>query len=183
MGLLSIIRKQKVKDREIRMLVLGLDSAGKTTIVRKLMGCDPTEVAPTMGFQIQTFEWKDYTINAWDIGGQTSLRAFWANYFDKLDVVVWVVDVTSVDRLRELYKELREKVILQDQLSGTYFLLLINKIDMISPKERKKLESAVVQSLGLLEELHQDNYLVCSVSGITGEGLDRAMDWVISKDI
>lgn len=136
-----------------------------------------------MGFQIQTFEWKDYTINAWDIGGQTSLRAFWANYFDKLDVVVWVVDVTSVDRLRELYKELREKVILQDQLSGTYFLLLINKIDMISPKERKKLESAVVQSLGLLEELHQDNYLVCSVSGITGEGLDKAMDWVISKDI
>ena len=96
---------------------------------------------------------------------------------------MWVVDVTSVDRLRELYKELREKVILQDQLSGTYFLLLINKIDMISPKERKKLESAVVQSLGLLEELHQDNYLVCSVSGITGEGLDKAMDWVISKDI
>lgn len=183
MGLLSIIRKQKVKDREIRVLVLGLDSSGKTTIIRNLMGQDPKEVSPTMGFQIQTFDWKGFSINAWDIGGQTSLRAFWSNYFDRLDFIMWVVDSTSVERLQELYQELREKVILQDQLVGTYFLLMINKIDMIPEEERSNVQTAVVQSLGLLEELHQDNYYVCAGSGITGDGLNHAMDWMISKDI
>lgn len=183
MGLLSIIRKQKVKDRELRVLVLGLDSAGKTTIIRNLMKQDPRQVSPTMGFQIQTFDWKGFSINSWDIGGQTSLRAFWSNYFDRLDFIIWVVDSSSVERLQELYQELREKVILQDQLVGTYFLLLINKIDMIPKEGRSRVQTAVVESLGLLEELHQNNYYVCSVSGITGEGLEEAMDWVISKDV
>lgn len=183
MGLLSIIRKQKVKDREIRVLVLGLDSAGKTTIIRNLMGQDPKQVSPTMGFQIQSFEWKGFSINAWDIGGQTSLRAFWSNYFDRLDFIIWVVDSTSVERLQELYQELRDKVILQDQLVGTFFLLMINKVDMIPPQERAKIQSKVVQSLGLLDELHRENYHVCCVSGMSGEGLNEAMDWVISKDV
>lgn len=181
MGLLSVIRKQKLKDLEIRVLVLGLDNAGKTTILNQTMGRDVTKVAPTMGFQILSFPWYGYNINAWDVGGQTTLRSFWGNYFDKLDVVVWVIDGTCLERLPELYTELREKVIQQDHLAGTYFCVIINKIDMVSLQDRVPLLEAVTSALRLQEEIPRDKYIITMTSGLTGEGLREVMDWVVSK--
>lgn len=181
MGLLSIIRKQKLKDAELRMLVLGLDNAGKTTIIRQIMGADVEAVAPTMGFQIHTFPWKQHTVHAWDVGGQSTLRGFWANYFDKLDVVVWVVDGTSRERMQELYRELREKVVQQDQLAQTYFLVLVNKIDLAGPGEAALLCEQVERDLDLAAEVPRDRYAVRGVSGRCGTGLDGAMDWVVGR--
>lgn len=165
------------------MLVLGLDNSGKTTIINHLMGRDTSKVSPTMGFQIHTFLWKGYNINAWDVGGQTTLRAFWSNYFDKSDVIVWVIDGTSVQRLNELYRELREKVIKQDQLVGTYFAVVINKMDLLSGEERQKVQQDVISGLNLLLELNPDRYRVQLASGITGDGLTEVVDWIILKEI
>lgn len=183
MGLLSIIRKQKIKDQEVRVLVLGLDNAGKSTIVNHVMGEDTSQVSPTMGFQIHTFAWNGCNVNAWDVGGQATLRGFWGNYFDKLDVLVWVVDGTSLERLDELYRELREKVILQDQLVGTYLAVMVNKMDLVAADERSGVVAAVVKTLRLAEELHPDKYIVRSVSGVTGEHLGEVMDWVTTREV
>lgn len=181
MGLLLIIRKQKIKDQEIRVLVLGLDNAGKTTIINQIMGRDIATVAPTMGFQIHTFPWKNYSVNVWDIGGQSSLRSFWGNYFDRLDVVVWVIDAGNTLKLQELYEELREKVIKQDQLQGTYFVVLVNKIDTIAPEERDEVYSAIASTLKVSLELSATKYTVRTVLGRTGEGLGLAMDWIVDN--
>ncbi|KAG7909007.1 hypothetical protein KL906_002501 [Ogataea polymorpha] len=75
MGLLSIIRKQKLKEKEVRLLLLGLDNSGKSTIVKSMLGQDVKETSPTMGFDICTVSYAGFNINIWDIGGQTSLRA------------------------------------------------------------------------------------------------------------
>jgi len=69
MGLLNIIRKHKEKEKEIRILILGLDNAGKTTIVKKLKGDDLTSISPTLGFSIETLEFRGLNLNIWDIGG------------------------------------------------------------------------------------------------------------------
>ncbi|RKP29634.1 ARF/SAR superfamily [Metschnikowia bicuspidata] len=179
MGLLQIIRKQKIKDQEIRILVLGLDNAGKTTVINSWMGRDLVNVAPTMGFQIHTFPWRGYSVNVWDVGGQSSLRAFWGNYFDKLDVVLWVIDAVSSLKLQELYQELRDKVIRKDQLKGTLFVVLVNKIDLLSAEKRLSVCDAVVDALRLEQELSATKYVVLPVLGRTGEGLEAAMDWIV----
>lgn len=183
MGLLSIIRKQKLKDHEIRVLILGLDNAGKSTIVSSLMGLDPRDVAPTTGFLIHTFPWKGFNINAWDIGGQLLLRGFWSNYFDRSDVIIWVIDGSNVDQLEESYKELREKVIQQDQLSGVYFVVLINKVDLMGHDEKTEVKRLVEESLQLSSEVPSDKYTIRTVSGMTREGLPEAVDWIIEKDV
>lgn len=182
MGLLTIVRKHKLKENEIRVLVLGLDNSGKTTIITQLMGQDTNQVFPTIGFQIHTFQYGQNNINAWDVGGQITLRRFWSNYFDKLDVVIWVIDGTNTDRLHELYEELRQKVILQDQLVGTYFCVLINKVDLIDLGKRHEVEVSVEKCLKLQEELPREKYMVQLVSGKSGEGLKEVMDWVTEKD-
>ena len=72
MGLLSIIRKHKLRDKEIRCLILGLDNSGKSTIVNKLLPKDEQNndgIMPTVGFQIHSLMIKDVTISLWDIGG------------------------------------------------------------------------------------------------------------------
>ena len=85
MGLQKIIKKHKAKEKEIRFLILGLDNAGKTTIVKKLKGEDLNKISPTLGFNIETLEFGGLNLNIWDIGGQTSLRAYWKNYFEETD--------------------------------------------------------------------------------------------------
>ena len=61
---------------------LGLDNAGKTTVVKKLCGEPIDTITPTLGFQIQTLTYQGYQLNLWDVGGQKSIRAYWRNYFE-----------------------------------------------------------------------------------------------------
>jgi ADP-ribosylation factor-like protein 2 len=80
------------------------------------MAEDVTEVAPTLGFTINTLKYKEYMINLWDIGGQTTIRSYWRNYFEQTDGVIWVVD--SSDKLRlndckeELHNLLKQEVLI-----------------------------------------------------------------------
>uniref|UniRef100_A0A1I7W2J5 ADP-ribosylation factor-like protein 2 n=1 Tax=Loa loa TaxID=7209 RepID=A0A1I7W2J5_LOALO len=106
MGLLTILKKQRLKEKELRILVLGLDNSGKTTVVKKLNGEEIDEIAPTFGFNIKTLEYKDMKLNMWDVGGQKSLRSYWRNYFEQTDGVIWVVDSADIDRMDDCKREL-----------------------------------------------------------------------------
>jgi ADP-ribosylation factor-like protein 2 len=98
MGLLKILKKLKEQEKEMRVLILGLDNAGKTTILKKFNGEDIEEISPTLGFNIKTLEFEEYKLNVWDIGGQKTIRAYWRNYFESTDALIWVVD--SSDKIR-----------------------------------------------------------------------------------
>lgn len=96
MGLLQRIKKCKQKEREMRLLVLGLDNSGKTTIIKKFNGEDVTQVSPTLGFQINTLYYKEFKLVLWDVGGQASIRTYWRNFFEKTDGIIWVVDSSDI---------------------------------------------------------------------------------------
>merc|ERR1712012_1509750 len=101
MGLLNMLRKLKKSDKEARILVLGLDNAGKTTILKKLSEEDISHVMPTQGFNIKTLQHENVKLNVWDIGGQKTIRPYWSNYFDSSDTLVYVVDSSDRKRLAE----------------------------------------------------------------------------------
>ena len=69
MGLLDLLRKMKASDKEARILILGLDNAGKTTIIKKLSDDDIENTTPTKGFNIKSLEISGFKLNMWDIGG------------------------------------------------------------------------------------------------------------------
>ncbi|KAK3710768.1 hypothetical protein QZH41_016751 [Actinostola sp. cb2023] len=89
-GLLSLLRKLKSdKNREIKILLLGLDNAGKTTILKKLAAEEIQHITPTQGFNIKSVQGSDgIKLNVWDIGGQRKIRPYWKHYFDDIDVLV-----------------------------------------------------------------------------------------------
>ncbi|MCJ1379483.1 ADP-ribosylation factor-like protein 2 [Xylographa soralifera] len=104
--MLSVLRKARLKDKEMRILMLGLDNAGKTTIVKRIMNEDITTVSPTLGFIIKTIDYEGYKLNIWDVGGQKTLRSYWRNYFEKTDALIWVVDATDRIRIHDCKDEL-----------------------------------------------------------------------------
>ena len=107
MGMLGVLRKLRRREREMRVLVLGLDNAGKTTLVAALRGDAPldggggADIAPTVGFRIDTLQLGAYQLHVWDVGGQRALRTYWRNYFEHTDGLVFVVDAADPARWPE----------------------------------------------------------------------------------
>ena len=173
MGLLKIIKKTKAKEKELRLLILGLDNAGKTTILKKFLGEETSEIAPTLGFNIKTVEHNNFKLNFWDVGGQTTIRSYWRNYFEQTDGLIWVVDSGDKMRLMDCKMEL-EKLLLQEKLAGAALIVFCNKQDIagaLTPKEiREVLE---------LDSIKMRNWYICPCSAMTGEGLLEGIDWVV----
>ncbi|KAI9905405.1 hypothetical protein PsorP6_013626 [Peronosclerospora sorghi] len=176
MGLLSILKKVKEKEREIRVLILGLDNAGKTTILKKFMGQDITEISPTLGFEIQTFEYKDFKLNVWDVGGQQTIRSYWRNYFEQTDGIVWVVDCADRRRLEDCKRELTN-LLTQEKLAGATLLIFANKKDL--PRALSSAEIADALSLRSAQ-FSSRHWKIISCSAATGDGLADGIDWLVS---
>lgn len=77
MGILDrLIRTMKRNDREVRIIILGLDNSGKTTIIKKLSNEDVQHITPTQGFNIKSLERGDFKMNVWDVGGANIMCIF-----------------------------------------------------------------------------------------------------------
>ncbi|SBT43454.1 ADP-ribosylation-like factor, putative [Plasmodium ovale wallikeri] len=129
MVLLKIFKKIKERHRNIRIIILGLDNAGKTTIVKRLLGDDIYKVHPTFGFTIESFNFNNYFINIWDVGGQKSIRHYWKNYYENIDGIIYVIDSTDIFRIQLCSYELK-KILKEERLFGCSLLILSNKNDI-----------------------------------------------------
>ncbi|KAH0978175.1 hypothetical protein GBA52_027894 [Prunus armeniaca] len=160
MGLLSIIRKIKRKEKEIRILMV-----------------------PTLGFNIKTITYQKYTLNIWDVGGQKTIRSYWRNYFEQTDGLVWVVDSSDLrwldDFKMELDNLLKEELQLlgypSGMLSGSSLLILANKQDIkgaLTPEEIAK-----VLNLEAMDKTRHWEIVGCSA--YTGDRLLEGFDWLV----
>lgn len=68
-------------EKEARILILGLDNAGKTTILYRLHLGEVVSTIPTIGFNLETVTYKNIKFSVWDLGGQTSIRPYWRCYY------------------------------------------------------------------------------------------------------
>merc|ERR1712061_871000 len=130
MGLLSILKKMKKDDQEARILMLGLDNAGKTTILKQMSQEDISHIMPTQGFNIKSLVQDGFKLNVWDIGGQKTIRPYWSNYFESSDALVYVIDSSDKRRLEESGGELRE-LLSDDKLAAIPLLVFANKQDLL----------------------------------------------------
>ncbi|KAL6238947.1 hypothetical protein BDW75DRAFT_199958 [Aspergillus navahoensis] len=171
--MLSILRKARLKDKEMRILMLGLDNAGKTTIVKQIMKEDVTTVSPTLGFIIKTIDFEGYRLNIWDVGGQKTLRSYWKNYFEKTDTLVWVVDATDRLRIEDCRDELAG-LLLEERLMGASLLVFLNKTDV----EGCMTQDEVRENLAL-ESIKSHKWTILPCSAMTGANLHEGLNWVV----
>ncbi|KAH6563968.1 hypothetical protein BASA50_003758 [Batrachochytrium salamandrivorans] len=174
MGLLTILKKLKAKEKETRILMLGLDNAGKTTILKRINGEDISTISPTLGFNIQTIEHKGYKLNIWDVGGQKSIRSYWRNYFEQTDGLVWVVDSADrPDRMEDCKRELKE-LLKEERLAGASLLIFANKQDLSTALTFKEIAEMLDLNSILTHHWHIEG-----CSAVTGGNLLNGIDWIV----
>lgn len=175
MGLLSLIRSLKKKDGEARILVLGLDNAGKTTILKTLSDEDIHTITPTQGFNIKTLSRDGFNLKIWDIGGQKSIRPYWRNYFDATDALIYVVDSADKKRHDECSEEL-DDLLKDDKMTGVPMLVFANKQDLVGAHTADEIADKLNLTL-----MRDRPWQIQACSAKQGTGLQEGMEWVMKQ--
>ena len=160
--------------KDVRILMVGLDAAGKTTILYQLRMGETIKTIPTIGFNVETLEYKGVNFTVWDVGGQDKIRVLWKHYYQNTDGLIFVVDSNDRERIGDAAEELK-KMLAEDELKDCVVLIMANKQDIegaLSPGD-------VTKELGMTE-LKGRTWLVQGTSATTGAGLKEGLDWIAS---
>jgi len=158
--------------REMRILILGLDGAGKTTILYRLQVGEVVTTIPTIGFNVEQVTYKNLKFQVWDLGGQTSIRPYWRCYYSNTDAIIYVVDSADRDRMGISKQEL-VSMLEEEELKSAILVVLANKQDIPGCLSLADVHKA----LGL-DLLKSRTFQIFKTSAIKGEGLDEAMEWL-----
>ncbi|KAI5153289.1 ADP-ribosylation factor-like protein 2 [Nematocida parisii] len=134
----AIIKKVLEKDRRLKIVILGPDNAGKTSLLRAYLNQNIADIKPTYGYQIVNTEMEveknKYEIEILDIGGQKSIRAYWDTYYSGVDGVLFVYDTYGTNE----YKKIIENTVSHPTLQDTEFICASNKADDITQEETQQ---------------------------------------------
>ncbi|KAF0496464.1 ADP-ribosylation factor family-domain-containing protein [Gigaspora rosea] len=159
-------------NKEMRILMLGLDAAGKTTILYKLKLNQSVTTIPTVGFNVETVTYKNVKFNVWDVGGQDKIRPLWRHYYTGTQGLIFVIDSQDRDRIDEARQELH-RIISDREMRDCLLLVFANKQDLpgaMSPAE-------VTEKLNL-HHMRDRAWYVHPSCATTGEGLFEGLNWL-----
>ena len=151
-----------------KILFLGLDNAGKTTLLFKIKDDEFKDTVPTVGLNVEQISFKDMTLTLWDVGGQA--RKLWKHYYDKVDGVIMVIDSADVERMKIVQDEL-SKIVVEPGLETVPILILANKQDLDDA-----LGQAEISEWLNIKEISRKNLIFHSCSAKTGEGLWEGLE-------
>lgn len=161
--------------RDMRILMVGLDAAGKTTILYKLKLGEIVTTIPTIGFNVETVEYKNISFTVWDVGGQDKIRPLWRHYFQNTQGLIFVVDSNDRERIGEAKDELM-RMLTEDELRDAVLLILANKQDL--PNAMNAAE--ITDKLGL-HSLRSRHWYIQSTCATSGDGLFEGLDWLSNQ--
>ncbi|MHA1298865.1 MAG: ADP-ribosylation factor family protein [Candidatus Helarchaeota archaeon] len=161
--------------KKVKLVMIGLDNAGKTTILNYLKVGSLTKTIPTIGVNYETFKFKNLNFNCYDLGGQVSFRQFWKEAAQDCNALIFVVDSTDKDRMEESKKELNE-IISNDLPPKVPIIIFSNKIDL--PDHVQYSEIAKIFNLPVLEKR---NWHIQETSAVTGFGFIEGIVWLYQE--
>ena len=158
--------------QETKIVMVGLDAAGKTTVLYKLKLGEVITTAPTIGFNVETVTYKKLDMTVWDIGGQDLLRKLWRHYYTNVDGIIFIVDSNDRERIDLAATELFN-VLQDEELKGSSVLVYANKQDLPNSMDT----SEVVERIGM-HNMRGRDWHVQSCTATTGDGLWEGLDWL-----
>lgn len=131
-GLIHGCLELALRKEELHILILGLDAAGKTTLLEKIKqlhgipGLEWDKILPTVGLNVGRIEAHNCMMIFWDLGGQVGLRSIWDKYYDEAHAIVYVVDSADAARMAAS-KAALDEVLGHRDLAYAPLLVLANK--------------------------------------------------------
>lgn len=173
MGLsLSRLFSRLFGKREMRILMVGLDAAGKTTILYKLKLGEVVTTIPTIGFNVETVEFKNISFTVWDVGGQDKIRPLWRHYFSNTHGIIFVVDSNDRERIVDAKEELH-RMLGEDELRDAVLLVFANKQDLPNAMSVPEITDKL-----MLYSIRHRHWYIQSACATAGDGLFEGLDWL-----
>ena len=163
--------------KHVRIIMIGLNGAGKTSILYQLKLSDLVETIPTIGFNVEEIRYKSLNISIWDMGGnniiyENEVRKLWRHYYLEADGIIFVVDSTDKERFEQAKKAL-SLLIFDEELKGVPLLVYANKQDLneaVYPNE-------LFEYLNL-KNIKNNKWLLQGTSALNGNGIKEGFDWL-----
>ncbi|KAF7693130.1 ADP-ribosylation factor 4-like [Silurus meridionalis] len=169
------ILSRLIEKRQVRILMVGLDAAGKTTVLYKLKLGEVVTTIPTLGFNVETVDYKNISFTVWDVGGQDVIRRLWRHYFQNTMGLIFVVDSSDRERIHEAALEL-QNMLEEDALRDAAVLILANKQDLPDAMPVHEMTEKL-----RMHTLKGRPWYVQSTCAINGTGLYEGLDWIANQ--
>lgn len=161
--------------RTYKIVIVGLNNAGKTTITYALQLNKFVDTIPTIGGQVEEITYQNIKFLAWDLGGQEQLRESWSLYYASTDAVIFVVDSTEPQRFSIARNELH-RILESPDLADACILIFANKQDVAGAIPPEKVAEAMA-----LNAITDRSWTLQGCSAVTSAGLKEGMSWIIEK--
>ncbi len=157
---------------------VGIDNAGKTTIIDIFSKQKLSQTIPTVGVNLEQigFSEIDFEVNILDMGGQKHFRLLWVDYLNTVDAIIYVIDSGDHERLDETLNEFRKMLVLTE-VNAVPILVLLNKTDL--PDSMNAMD--IGDKLSVFPELANRNWNIIETSAVTTKGLIEMFKWTYSK--
>ncbi|KAG6438542.1 hypothetical protein O3G_MSEX000053, partial [Manduca sexta] len=155
-------------NEEHKLVLVGLDNAGKTTILYQLLLGEAVHTRPTIGSNVEEVVWRNLRFVMWDLGGQQSLRSAWNTYYTNSEFVIMVIDSTDRQRLSISREELH-RMLTHEELSKACLLVFANKQDV-----KGSMTAAEISEQLDLTSIKQHPWHIQACCALTGEGYGSA---------
>ncbi|XP_052147735.1 uncharacterized protein LOC127766663 isoform X1 [Oryza glaberrima] len=175
---------------EFHVLILGVDKAGKTTLLEKIKsiylkgeGLTPDRIVPTVGLNIGRIEDANAKLVFWDLGGQVGLRTIWEKYYQEAHAIIYVIDAAAASSFEDA-KSALEKVLRHEDLKGAPLLIFANKQVLLNFFQQDLPGVITDEELARylqLKELDERPYKFQAVSAYDGRGIKSGIDWVVEQ--
>ncbi|MHA1686935.1 MAG: ADP-ribosylation factor family protein [Candidatus Heimdallarchaeaceae archaeon] len=171
------LRRKLKSEKKAKILVLGLDAAGKTTLTKYVNTGSYLETAPTIGQNIDTINFEGWDITVVDVAGQKHFRFLWEVHYPGTEAVIFVIDAADIERLPEARDLLKTHVFNNPMLEKAPVLIIANKQDLPDAIQAPML----IQLLGLHIEMKDRTFAVFDCSALTGKGVNEAFMWLVGQ--
>ena len=162
---------------DMKMIMVGLDAAGKTTILYKLKLGENVTPIPTIGFNVEEVHYKNINFNVWDIGGQTVIRNMWRHYYPNTNGIIFVVDSNDKDRM-DLARDELHGLLNDEELKDACLLIYANKQDIQGSMTCPEMS----EILGLTK-ISGRNWYIQSTCALRGDGLYEGLEWLSKQTV
>ncbi|KAK6117607.1 hypothetical protein DH2020_048654 [Rehmannia glutinosa] len=177
--------KYMLSKMEFHVLILGIDKAGKTTLLEKLKsqysnveGLPPDRIVPTVGLNIGRVEVSNTKLVFWDLGGQPGLRSIWEKYYEEAHAVIYVIDAACPSRFEDS-KSALEKVLRHEDLQGAPLLILANKQDLEDAVSADELAQYLDLKNWMREFIHFKLFQHSMGKQILLLGIKESVNWLV----
>ena len=158
--------------KNYKVLMIGLDAVGKTTILYRLKLEEIVTTIPTMGFNVETVKLYGINFTIWDASSQEKIRPLWRYYLEGTNILIFVIDSSDHERIEEAKNELY-RMLSYEELKKIPILIYANKQDLINKMSVEEIEERLN-----LNSIPNIRWFIQGCSAIEGTGLYEGLEWV-----